>query len=408
MGRLERMSNPLRLLVVAGELSGDRYAAALVQEIKATTSCEILSIGGPLLKSVSDLFIGDCTAYTAVGLRSVINARPIFKVFDYMEWVVSDAPVDYAIIVDFPHYNFEIARRLNKKNIPIITMITPNFWIWNDQKSARKIAAYSTKIVTIFPPEHQLYQSIGATVGYFGNPLIDLVPPRTGRTRRPHLLDGTTAPIRVGLFPGSRLAELKLLLRKTLATASELSARSPRFEFILPIARDDFKAYVEREIHRNHHVCVSIVPPLSPGQMDEIDIAICATGTMTLELVLNRVPMVVLGALSPLSFWIATCILRIKISFCALPNLVAGWRVVPEFMQSAIRPTPVADAVCQLLRPADQEAQQQKYSEFIRILGGDSGQKIIPQIAQWILAHDSSGVAFNEPASGVSLENDTQ
>lgn len=378
------MPNPERLLVIAGELSGDRYAAALVSELRNAGPVEIMAIGGPLLHGMADRFLGDCTGFTSVGVRSMTNMRSIFKVFDVMETAVAESPVRQAIIVDFPHYNFEIARRLKKNKIPITTVITPNFWIWNDRRAAKKIAHYSDKIVTIFPGEYKLYQSIGATTAYFGNPLVDLMPPLPAGVQRPHLNDGTDRPIRVGLFPGSRASELKLLLRPTIEAAAVLAERSPRFEFVIPMARDEFRSWVDQELTRCQLSSVTVAPPLTAEQMAALDFAICATGTMTLELVLNRVPMIVLGALSPLSYWLATRVLRIKIPFCGLPNLVAGRQVVPEFMQSGIQPIPIADAVCHHLRPESQELQQTHYSELINILRGESTSSVVSQIVSWI------------------------
>ncbi len=388
MRQPEMMPSPDRLLVIAGELSGDRYAAALVAELRKAGPVEIMAIGGPQLHGVSDRFLGDCTGFASVGVRSMTNMRSIFKVFDVMDAAVAQSPVRQAIIVDFPHYNFEIARRLKKKKIPITTVITPNFWIWNDRRAAKKIAHYSDKIVTIFPGEYKLYQSIGATAAYFGNPLVDWMPPLPAGVQRPHLNDGTDRPIRVGLFPGSRTAELKLLLRPTIEAAAVLAGRSPRFEFVVPMARDEFKSWVDQESARAQLSAVTLVPPLSAAQMADLDFAVCATGTMTLELALNRVPMVVLGALSPLSFWLATRILRIKIPFCGLPNLVAGHQVVPEFMQSGIQPIPMADAVCHQLMPEAQEVQQAHYSELIDILRGESTASVVSQIASWIASSE--------------------
>jgi len=378
------MTSPKRWVIIAGELSGDRYGAALVRAIRDRESVTVTAIGGPQLKTVADFFLSDCTDHAAVGLRSIRSTRALFKVFDDLEAHIVSSPVDRAIIIDFPRYNFEIARRLKAHKIPIVTVITPNFWIWNDRRSARRIARYSDQIVTIFPAEYDLYRSIGATVAYFGNPLVDLMPPKPERPIGPHLGDGTQVPIRIGLFPGSRTAELKLLLRATVDAAARLARQSPRFQFVMPIARDDFRPWIEQECIRVGLSSIQIVRPLDSEGMRQVDVAVCATGTMTLELVLNRVPAVVLGALAPVSYWIATRILRIKLPFCGLPNLVAGRQIVPELMQSAIQPEAIAAAVIAQLAPDAQRDQQRRYSDLISILQGNSSGSVINRIADWI------------------------
>lgn|GEM_PF-1005759 len=378
-------SSKLRIAVIAGELSGDRYGAALVTELRGIRAVEIVALGGPALNATADHYVGDSTANTAVGLRSVRGMKSTFKLFDSIVNYLKQWPVDQAIIIDFPHYNFEIARRLRALNIPITTLITPNFWIWNDLKSARKIANYSQQIFAIFPPEYQMYCQINANVKYFGNPIVDLVPPVHYRQLGPYPGDGTDQPITIGLFPGSRRAELNLLLRPLLQIAHALHQRSTRFRFVLPVARPELFPLVAAAVRRRPVSELTVTDSLDRDAVAQLDFAIAATGTLTLELIMNRIPMVILGALPTLSYWVAQYILQLKVPYCGLPNLIAGEKKIPEFMQQHIVPADVADCVFEQMTPDKQAQQQAHYTQLIEMLKPNDESRVLTKMATAIL-----------------------
>jgi lipid-A-disaccharide synthase len=374
---------PRRILIVAGELSADRYAASLAAEFRELGPVEIVAIGGPLLRECSDYFVGDCTAHVSVGLGDRLRGvRPIFRVLDSLTALLDQSPVDQAVIVDFPNFNFEVSRRLHSYKIPIDTLITPNFWIWKDRRLARKVVAYSRNIVTIFPPEYALYQPLSSRVFYFGHPILDMMPERPDRALSPALEDGADRPIRVGLFPGSRASELRLLLRALIETGAELRRHSSRFEFILPVARPEFQGWVQAEIARATLTHSVITPALSTDQMAALDFAICATGTMTLEVVLHRIPMIVLGALPSFTYFFARHILRLDMPYVGLPNIIAGETIVPEFVQRDIQPTVIAREVVSQLSHQNQQIQQARYTTLIQLLRGTSPGSVLSQVAR--------------------------
>ncbi|NBV42695.1 hypothetical protein EBR96_08010 [bacterium] len=363
-----------RLLIIAGELSGDRYGALLARQIRAIASVHIIAIGGPMLQAHADEFIDDVTAQSAVGLFERVSGRSaIRRMLNRLNHYLDHSSIDQAVIIDFPHTHFDVAKILSKHQIPIDTYITPNFWIWKDLKKARRIADYSRKIITIVPPEYALYQPISKNALYLGHPIIDICPPSLPRICGPYLNDGTHNPIRIGLFPGSRQAELNLLLRPMLKCAAALARRSSRFAFIIAVPRPEFAGCITSEIRREGVSNVTVCTDGAAQIMSQIDGVICATGTMTLEVILNRLPLVILGALAPLTYFIARHVLRLPMPYAGLPNIIAQRVIAPEFIQYDIRPDRVADALITQLTPDEFDRTQVRYNEFIELIQSGNG-----------------------------------
>ncbi len=368
----------MRILIVAGELSADRFAADIAMKLIQHHGASIVAIGGPHLQGVSETFIGDCTAHVSVGLGDRLKGiRPIFSLLDKLGTYLKKTPVNRAIIVDFPNFNFEIARRLCGFQIPIDTVITPNFWIWKDLKSAKRVVAYSNQIITIFPPEFSWYKQLSPSTYYFGHPISD----RLRVARRP--IRDLSHSITIGLFPGSRFSELRLYLAPMVKAAARIKKNWPEAQFILTVARPEFTPYIDAVIAPNGPA-MTLSPPLSDTDMEKLDIAVCATGTMSLELVFHRIPTVVLGALPRITYWIARFFLRLRLPFVGLPNIVANSQVVPELAQSAITSDQIVNAVTGLTSPADQSAIQDRYDMLTQQLAPTGTESISKQIADQI------------------------
>ena len=171
-----------RILLVSGELSGDLYQAALSRELKRQNQkLEIVGVGGDPIASVVDTHIVNTTGNSAIGLKGAIFQRSFFKKIEAgIMAYAKENKVDKAIIIDFQHHNFALAKLLQNLNIPIYTFITPNFWLWKDKKQGQKLADYSRKVITITNREYEFYKSITDRVVYLGHPLFSMLDLKSG------------------------------------------------------------------------------------------------------------------------------------------------------------------------------------------------------------------------------------
>ncbi len=327
----------MAILILAGEMSGDRYGAQLAKAIKSKSSdTQIISAGGLALEKVSDTFISNITAHSAIGLQSKLQGLFAYKPFyKSLDKVLEEQKVDAAVIIDFQHHNFKIANRLQKNNIPIITFITPNFWLYNDLKRMKKLAAYSKEIVCIFKREETLYKSLSKTVHYFGHPLVSIsgvTPPSQAKSIKT-----------IGLMPGSRKQEMTLYLKAMLGAVKSYHAKNKNCKFILLPSSDYFLNYILSQLDDDLKEVIQIWDGSNNAFFKEIDCLLVASGSSTLDAILYSVPMIALCALTPVTFFAAKYIFRLNIPYISLPNIIAQDLVIPELVQSEITPKKIVE-----------------------------------------------------------------
>lgn len=335
----------MTILVIAGEISADIYAAALAKALKHTRpELTLYGIGGEKLEKESDHFLANIVHLSAVGIvERYVTKTPLKRQLSKLRRTLPTLSLSGAILVDFPHYNIELAAMLAEYNIPIITFITPNFWLWADKKHAQKLIGYSKSIITIFEKEHAFYSELTDKAVYFGHPLVEIMAPSPvpPETRSKSAL--------IGLFPGSRRQEIKLLLRPMIEAAVELQKFRPDLRFELALASEKFRPLVEAILKKNNAQNISVC--ISEGEriLRESRFIICGSGSVTLEAVLRNTPMVILGALSPVTYWIIRYLLKIRFDPITLPNIILGRHAIPEFIQHDIKTDNILSACSRLL-----------------------------------------------------------
>lgn len=334
------------ILIVCGEVSADRYGAQLVHHLRLLIpDVHISAIGGTQLSQAADNFLAHIVGRNAIGFWEVYTAQTYYqKLLSSLETFLADSKPDLAIILDFQHIGAKVAHILKQHAIPIVTYITPNFWIWRDKKKATEIIAYSSRIITIYPEEYAFYQELSSKAEFVGHPLISLHP--VCRTQeRPR---GGTCQIL--LLPGSRVQEIQRLLPVMLNTMT-LLARAQTIAISLAVSDPAFESLVHHILAaHNYSGKVLVKTALTSDMIPEADLVFSATGTASLECVLYHRPVIVLGALSWVTYILARFVLQLKIPYVALPNLILHNRVVPEFVQHALRPKVIAATAESLLR----------------------------------------------------------
>ncbi|MBT5856476.1 hypothetical protein HOH87_07595 [bacterium] len=337
----------MSILVIAGEMSSDHYGAELVKAIKKKSpNTRIAAIGGAKLQGVADDFLME-TAYShAVGITENWGKKDKKKqLLDTIHKFGKGRFVRKAIIIDYPHMNLAIAETLQALNISISTLITPNFWIWNDKRGGRKLASYSNEIVTIFESERKFYEGLGATnCHYFGHPLtLDLTP------KYPKLPSKHEQKVII-FNPGTRETEIKRLFPQMCKIAKRLSTdQSIKCWVVCPNTR--LRPIVE-DLMKNHDDIIAVWDSETPWE-SRAHFVVNFAGTATLRTALLGIPQVIMGALSPISYLIVTYLLRFKFPFIGLPNIIMGSEVVPEYRQNDICPKKIANKILSIISSED-------------------------------------------------------
>ena len=335
----------MRVMISCGEPSGDLYAAALAGEIlRLDPSTTITGFGGDRLAAAGATLVENFSGLSVTGLLEVVRLLP--RTYATYRRLVADAEAsrpDVFVAIDFPDFNFVLARALKKRGIPIVYYISPQLWAWRAgrMKTMKRLA---DKVLVIFPFEEEIYRKAGVPVEWVGHPLFDVQPasdPRAAFLGR-HGLD-PARPV-LALLPGSRANELREILPGVAEAAALLRAQLPGVQLVLaraPHLRDELLEPIRA------------VPGVITveGQTDDVlgaaDAAIVASGTVTVQAALHECPMVVVYRLSPLTYRLGKPF--VHVDTYAMVNLIAGRRVVMELIQDEFTPAAVAAEALRLL-----------------------------------------------------------
>lgn len=388
-----------RILLVAGEASGDRYGAHLIAALREQAGgIACFGIGGDRMIREGFEPLYESRRLAVVGLVEVLTRLPLYLrvMRDLRRRVAADRP-DLAVLIDFPDFNLRLARHLKRAGIPVLYFVGPQVWAWRRGR-VRTIAGRVDAMALILPFEASLYAGTGLEVEFVGHPLVDLAAPRCGREearRRFGIGAGETA---VGLLPGSRPGESRRILPVLLAAARILRRRLPRTRFLVPLAdtldRADLEAGVRRE-----GVPVEVVEDQFYEVLTACDAAAVASGTATLEAALLGLPMVIVYRLHPLTHWIGSRLATVEM--IGLANLVLGRRVVPELVQKECRPERVAAEIARLIDDPDHRARIQAALAGVRDrLGRGDAFRNTAGMALRLLSRGPAAAPLPAPAEG--------
>ena len=358
-----------RLLLSCGEPSGDLYAGALTRELRALDpGLTIAGLGGPQFAAAGGTLLEDYRGFAVTGLTEAIAKLPRSRsAIARLAATARDERPDALVLVDFPDFNFQLARRVKPLGIPIVYYISPQLWAWRPgrMKTMRRIA---DRVLVIFPFEEPLYRDAGVPVEFVGHPLIDLVGPPAPRERflARHGLEAH-APT-VAILPGSRANEVSQILGDLAAAGVLVRQRIPDAQFVVARAPhlDDrlFDVVGQRLPHG-----ASIVEGETDAALESADVVLTASGTATVQTALHDRPMVIVYRLSALTFRILRRLVRVD--SIGMVNLIAGEKIVPELVQDQFTPEAVAaEAVSMLTDRARAAAIRAGLARVRQRLGG--------------------------------------
>lgn len=369
------MSNPhtLRLLIVAGEASGDAHAAALgraLREAAPETGFEFFGSTGAQMREAGVESIVKADELSILGLWEIGRALPKFwNAFTELKRATTQKQPDAAVLVDWPDFNLRLARWLHRRGIPVIYYISPQLWAWRSYR-ARSIQRDVDLMLSILPFEKEWYAARGiANVEYVGHPLTGEVRPQFDRTEfcRRNNLD-PARPI-VALLPGSRHKEVFRILPPMLDAAGVLQRRRPDIQFVVVVAPNRDVSEAKKIIDRSAAVphmkeSLTVVHHQTREALAAADAAAVASGTATLEAALLGIPTVIVYKESALNWH--TLGNLITAEHYGLVNLIAGRRLATELMQDDFTGESLARELVSLL---DSQRNAEMRAELKEVMG---------------------------------------
>jgi lipid-A-disaccharide synthase len=359
-----------RILIIAGEASGDLHGAHLAKAITAQdASAQLVGIGGPGMRAAGVTMIPGVPQLDLVGLVGLSAVRAIIQRVLAVRRVLKAEPWDLVVFIDNPGLNLRLARMAKAAGRRVLYYIAPQIWAWRPGRM-KWIQERVDHVVVILPFEPDLYRRAGVRCTFVGHPLLDSVAPEYDRNalRRQFNLE-ESAPV-IGLFPGSRVAEVNMLLPVLLQTAAELVKRDPKTQFILAQA-SSIDDNLLHDLLRESPVPVLVVKDQASEAMAVSDLLLVASGTATLQAAVVGTPMILLYKTTLPTYWVARMWIRVK--WIGLVNLVAGRTVVPELIQDEATVERLTKEACRLLNDRQAYDEMKNGLRQVRQSLGDPG-----------------------------------
>ena len=361
-----------RVLIIAGEASGDLYGSLVMRAMAGVLDpsgaligrpgggaapppgqpVRFTGVGGPAMRAAGLRPLGDAGTMGVTGFIEVLgSARAIWRAYREARDLLSSAErPDLVLLIDYPDFNLRLAKKAKGAGVPVLYFVSPQVWAWRKGR-VRQIAAMVNRMLVILPFEVEFYRRAGVPVEFVGHPLLDLVQKAGTREQalRPLGLDPNRPTI--ALLPGSRRNELRAHLGIMLGAARRLREDFRDLQFLVPVAPTLETGGVEEILteERNRAIgagaanagleCVLV----RVGRYDALaacHAAVVASGTATLETALLGVPMVIIYRMNPLTFAVARMVSDVP--HIGMPNLIAGGRIVPELVQGECTPERIA------------------------------------------------------------------
>lgn len=338
-----------RVFISVGEVSADTYASYIVKDLR--DSYTFTGIAGNKMIDAGVNPISNINEISVVGLVEVIHKyKKIKEVFKKATNSLKEC--DALIAVDYPGFNIKLIQEAKKLNKKVIYFISPQIWAWNYNR-IYKIVKNTDLMISILPFEEQYYRQFineNFKFEYVGHPLLDIVKPQTSIEKFVSTLGLPSNRIFVGLLPGSRESEVKVLLPIMLDSAKLINTAIPYTYFLIPIT-DNVKSLVE-DIVKNFDIPLKVISSKdfknpSYEVMKHSKFSLIASGTATLEASIIGNPFLLMYKVNPLTFYIGKKLVKIK--YIGLPNIIAGKQVIEELLQEECNSLQIANKTLEYL-----------------------------------------------------------
>ncbi len=381
-----------KVLVSAGEASGDLYASLVVEELRRREpDLEFFGCTGPRLRDAGVETVVDAASLAVVGLVEVVAHIPrIYGEYRKLLRAAGERKPDLAILTDSPDFHLRVARRLSRAGVPVVYLVAPQAWAW---RKGRIPAMRRTlrRLLCIFPFEEEFFTREGVAATYIGHPLAGLVRPTLGREEffRKHRLP-VDRPL-VAVLPGSRRGESERHLPVLLDAVGRLY-REQAMSFVLPASVTTGVRFFQERIGPSP---IRVIEGESWNAMAHADLALAASGTVTVEAALLGTPMVTYYRVTKLSWTLGRHL--VNVPFYSMVNLIAGRLLIPELIQDDMTGEAIAHEARRLLTagPAREEMKAGLAEVAARLGTGEASRPperaaaIIQEILEGQVAHVS-------------------
>jgi lipid-A-disaccharide synthase len=360
-----------RVLISAGEASGDLYAAGLVDALRRRNpDLEFFGCAGPRMQQAGVRTIVDSRSLAVVGLVEVITHIPrIYGEYRKLVAAAKETRPDIAILTDSPDFHLRLARQLKKLNIPVIYLVAPQVWAWRKGRLPlmRRVI---DRLLCIFPFEPEFFARHGIDADYIGHPMTRLVRPSASREelRRRYGVTGDT-PL-IALLPGSRRGEAARHLPVLLETVQRIrdghGSPAPNFILAVPPGTVPSESTFWERISK---ASIQVIEGETWDVLACADLALAASGTVTIEASLLGTPLIAFYRVNNLSWWMGKYL--VKVPFYSMVNLVGGRLIVPELIQNDMTSARLASEALSLLGdPAARENMRGELRRVTEMLSG--------------------------------------
>jgi len=340
------MAQVKHLFIICGEPSGDLNASNLAQAIKKINpEIKISGVGGALLRQAGAKTFCDIKGLSVMGLFDVLKKLPKFLKLKklILEKIAQEKP-DCLILVDFSGFNLRLAKEINK-NIPVFYYISPQIWASRTGR-VETIKKYIHKMIVIFKFEQEFYRKHGIEADFVGHPLLDIVKPTMTKEEFQDRFQLPQAKTTIALLPGSRKQEIENILPVMLKTSALIQNKIKDVRFVIAKAPQVDQDIYER-ICRGFDIKLKIVEGKTYDCLNIADFCLVCSGTATLETTIMQKPFVVVYKMGLLNYLLYRP--QVKVPYIGMVNIVAGKKIVPEFIQFHACPKEICQQVLKII-----------------------------------------------------------
>ena len=371
------MSSEPLIILSAGEASGDKHAANMFLAIqKINPRIRAIGMGSTKMRQAGVSIEYDSANIGVIGIVEVIKHYPeIQRALKIMKQLLLRQSPDLLVCIDYKVFNLKLAQFAKQQGIKVLFYVSPQVWAWRPKRVITYGKAID-KMAVIFPFETAYYKAENIPVRYVGHPSVDKVTPLHTKAAAIKLFElNSNAPI-IGLLPGSRVNEIKRMLPVMAELASQLQKSHPDAQFLVPQA-DSISDELLAPFLEN--TAIQIIKNQPYDVIKCCDVAVSTSGTVTLETALLKIPMVILYKLSPLTYCLAKFL--VKIDTIGLPNIIAGKKIIQEFIQREATASKINTEVIKILTDKSYKEMMLEELETVKEkLGKGNGSKNMAEL----------------------------
>jgi len=360
---LQPDSRVFKVMIVAGEASGDLHGAYLVQAMKAMMpNVSFCGVGGHKMQQAEVTLLANVSDLAVMGLVEVLGRlKSILGVMAVLKRILEADRPHLLILIDYPGFNLKLAKAAKKRGVKVLYYISPKVWAWRKGR-VKTIRRTVDHMALIFPFEEDIYRRAGVPATFVGHPLLEEIELRKTIDEIKHEFDLEADKTTVALLPGSREGEVQRILPVMVQAAKILADRFPAIQFVLPVAHTVPPGLISG-IFSHAGITVRLVNGRTHEVLTASDVAVVASGTASLETALLVKPMVIVYKVSPLTYFFGKMVVRIR--HAGLPNIIAGRTIVPELIQKDFTAQRVADEITLILK--DRQVRDRMIQDLIAL-----------------------------------------